>query len=57
MQKFSGLYMGRRRKQTGEGEVEMEGSGEDKEPQILVGIAGELQHSIENSQRSLVHHL
>ena len=35
MQKFSGIYMGKRRKQIGEAEAEMEGSGEDSEPQIL----------------------
>ena len=46
MQKFSGVYMGRKRKQTGEAEAEMEGSGEDSEPQILAGIAKHLQHSI-----------
>jgi hypothetical protein len=57
MQKFSGIYMGRRRKQTGEAEAEMEGSGEDNEPQILAGIARDLQRSIEVSQGNLVHHL
>jgi hypothetical protein len=35
MQKFSGIYMGRRRKQAGEPEADMEGSGEDNEPQVL----------------------
>ena len=39
MQKFSGIYIGKRRKRTGETEVEMEGSGEDNEPQILAGFA------------------
>jgi hypothetical protein len=57
MQKFSGIYMGRRRKQTGETEAEMEGSGEDSEPQILAGFAKELQHSINVTQSTLVHHL
>jgi hypothetical protein len=57
MQRFSGIYMGRRRKQTGEAEVEMEGSREDSEPQILAGFTKELQHSINVSQRTLVHHL
>jgi hypothetical protein len=46
MQNFSGIYMARRRKQTGEAEVEMEGSDEDSEPQILAGIAKDLQCSI-----------
>jgi hypothetical protein len=57
MQKFSGIYMGRRRKQTGEIEAEMEGSCEDSEPQVLAGFAKELQHSIVVSQGNLVHHL
>jgi hypothetical protein len=42
MQKFSGIYMGRRRKQTGEAEADMEGSGEDSEPQGLAILAQEL---------------
>jgi hypothetical protein len=46
MQNFSGINMGRRRKQAGETEAKMEGSGEDSEPQILAGFAKELQHSI-----------
>jgi hypothetical protein len=57
MQKFSGIYMGRRRKQTCETEAEMEGSGEDNESQILAGFARELQHSINLTQSTLVHHL
>jgi hypothetical protein len=40
MQKFSGIYMGRRRKQTGEAEAEMEGSGEDSEPQMIATLLG-----------------
>jgi hypothetical protein len=46
MHKFNGIYMGRRRKHTSETEVEMEGSGEDNEPQILTGFTKELEHSI-----------
>jgi hypothetical protein len=57
MQKFSSIYMGRRRKQTGETEAEMEGSSEDSEPQILAGFAKELQHSINRTESALVHHL
>ena len=57
MQKFSDIYMGRRRKQTGEAEAEMEGSGKDSEPRILAGFARDLQRSIEVSQGDLVHHL
>jgi hypothetical protein len=57
MHKFSGIYMGRRRKKTGEPEAEMEGSGEDSEPQVLAGIAKELQNSINHTQSALEHHL
>jgi hypothetical protein len=49
--------MGRRKKQTGEAETEMEGSSEDSEPQILAGFTKELQHSINLTQSTLVHHL
>jgi hypothetical protein len=35
----------------------MEGSGEDSEPQILTGFTKELQHSINMSQITLVHHI
>jgi hypothetical protein len=38
MHKFSGIYMGRHKKQTSETEAEMEGSGEDSEPQVLAGL-------------------
>jgi hypothetical protein len=47
MHKFSGIYMGRHRRQTGEPEAEMEGSGEDSEPQVLAGIAKDLKSSID----------
>jgi hypothetical protein len=57
MQKLSGIYMGRRRKQIGEAEAKMEGSGEDSETQMLAGIARDLQRSIELSQSDLVNHL
>jgi hypothetical protein len=57
MHKFSGISMGRCRKQTGEPEAEMEGSSEDNEPQILAGFAKELQDSINQIERALVHHL
>jgi hypothetical protein len=57
MHKFSGIYMGRRIKQTGEPETEMEGSGEDSEPQVLAGIAKELKNSIDNTQSTLEFHL
>ena len=35
----------------------MEGSGEDSEPQVLAGFAMELQHSINQTQSALEHHL
>jgi hypothetical protein len=57
MQNLCGVYMGRRRKQTGEAEAEMEGLGEDSEPQILAGIARDLQRSIELSQSDFVNPL
>jgi hypothetical protein len=57
MQKFSGIYMGRRRKQTCKTEAKMEGRGEDNETQILAGFAKELEHSINVTQSTLVHHL
>jgi hypothetical protein len=57
MHKFNGIYMGRRRKQTGEPEAEMEGSGEDSEPQVLASFAKELQHTIHQTESTLVHHL
>ena len=49
MQKFSGIYMGRRRRQTGEPEAEMEGSSDDSEPQVVAGIEKELKSSIDNT--------
>jgi hypothetical protein len=57
MQKFSGIYMGRRRKQTGKPEADMEGSGEDNDPQVLASFAKELQQSIFQTESALVHHL
>ena len=57
MQKFSGIYMGRHRRQTGEPEAEMEGSGEDSEPQVLACIAKVLKKSINNTQSTLEFHL
>jgi hypothetical protein len=41
--------MGRRKIQTWEPEVEMEGSGDDNEPQVLAGMAKELKSSIDNT--------
>jgi hypothetical protein len=57
MQKFSGIYMGRCRKQAGEPEADMEGSGEDSEPQVLANFAQELRQSILQTESALVTHL
>jgi hypothetical protein len=57
MQKFSGIYMGRCRKQEGKLEVDMEGLGEDSEPQVLASFAKELHQSILQTESALVHHL
>jgi hypothetical protein len=57
MQKFSGIYMGRRKKQTSETEAEMEGSGDDSEPQGLAILAQEFHKSINQTESTLVNHL
>jgi hypothetical protein len=57
MQKFSGIYMGRRKKQTSETEAEMEGSGDDSEPQGLAILAQEFRKSINQTESKLVTHL
>jgi hypothetical protein len=49
--------MGRRRKQVGEQEADMEGSGEDNDPQFLEKISQELRHSILQTESALVIHL
>jgi hypothetical protein len=38
MHKFSSIYMGRHMKQIGEPKVEIEGSGEDNELQVLENL-------------------
>jgi hypothetical protein len=57
MQKLSGIYMGIRRKQVGEPDANMEGSGEDSEPQVLANFAQELHQSILQTESALVTHL
>ena len=57
MKKFNGIYMGRRRRQAGELEADMEGSGEDSEPQVLANFAQELRQSILQTESTLVIHL
>ena len=57
MQKFSGIYMVRRKKQTSETEAEMEGLGDDIEPQGLAILAQEFRKSIIQTKSTLVNHL
>jgi hypothetical protein len=46
MQRYSGIFMGRRKKQTSEIEAEMEGSGDDREPQGLAYLAAEFHKTL-----------
>jgi hypothetical protein len=57
MQRYSGIYMGRRKKQASETEAEMEGSGDDIEPQGLAFLAQEFHKSINQTESKLVIHL
>jgi hypothetical protein len=57
MQKFSGIYMVRRKKQTSETEAEMEGLGDDIEPQGIAFIAQEFHKSINQTESTMVNHL
>jgi hypothetical protein len=47
MQKFSGIYMGRRKKQTNETEAEMEVSGDVNEPQGLAILTQDFRKSLD----------
>jgi hypothetical protein len=49
--------MGRRKKQPSEIEAEMEGSGDDHEPQGLAYLAAEFHKTLNITERNLVHHL
>ena len=52
--------MGRRKKQPSETEAEMEGSGDDHEPQGLAFLVAEFNKfhkTLTNTERNLVHHL
>jgi hypothetical protein len=52
--------MGRRKKQASETEAEMEGSGDDREPQGLAFLAAEFdkfQQTLNLTEGNLVHHL
>jgi hypothetical protein len=60
MQRYSGIFMGRRKKPTSETEAEMEGSGDDREPQGLSFLAAEFnkfQQTLNLTEGHLVHHL
>jgi hypothetical protein len=57
MQKFSGIYMGRRKKQASETEADMEGLGDDIEPHGLAFLAHEFHKSINQTESKLVIHL
>ena len=57
MQRYSGIFMGRRKKQNSETEVEMEGSGDENEPQGLAYLAVEFHKTLNLTERNLVHHL
>jgi hypothetical protein len=49
--------MGRRKKQNSETEAEMEGSGDDHEPQGLAYLAAEFHKTLNLTESNLVHHL
>ena len=57
MHRYSGIYMGRKKKQASETEAEMEGSGEEEEPQGLAYLAREFNKSINQTESKLVIHL
>jgi hypothetical protein len=46
MQRYSGIYMGRRKKHASETKVEMEGLADDGEPQGLAYLAHKFNKSI-----------
>ena len=60
MQRYSGIFMGRRKKPTNETETKMEGSGDDHEPQglaFLVTKFDNFQQTLNLTEGNLVHHL
>jgi hypothetical protein len=60
MQRYSGIFMGRRKKLASETEAEMEGSGDDHEPQGLAFLAAEFDkfhQTLNLTEGNLVHHL
>jgi hypothetical protein len=60
MQRYSGIFMGQRKKPNSETEAEMEGSGDDCEPQGLAFLSAEFdkfQQTINHTESKLVQHL
>jgi hypothetical protein len=60
MQRYRGIVMGRRKKNNSETEAEMEGSGDDHEPQglaLLVVKFGKFQQNMNHTKGTLVQHL
>jgi hypothetical protein len=60
MQKYRGIVMGRRKKNNSETEAEMEGSGDDHEPQglaLLVTEFGEFQQNMNSTKSTLLRQL
>jgi hypothetical protein len=60
MQRYSGIFMGIRKKLASETEAEMEGLGDDHEPQVLDFLAAEFDkfhQTINLTEGNLVHHL
>jgi hypothetical protein len=57
MQKYMGIVMGRRKKNNSETKAEMEGSGDDHEPQglaLLVTEFGKFQQNMNCTKSTLV---
>jgi hypothetical protein len=60
MQRYNGIFMGRRKKPSSEIEAEMEGLGDDCEPQGLAFLAtkfDKFHQTINHMESKLVHHL
>jgi hypothetical protein len=57
MQRYSGIFMGRRKKQTSETKSETEGLGDDREPQGLAYLAAEFHKTLNLTKSNMVHHL
>jgi hypothetical protein len=60
MQRYSGIFMGRRKKEVSETEAEMEGSRDEREPHGLAFLAAEFdkfQQTLNLTEGNLVHHL